>query len=67
MGSITWDDQPERKGMGPEEHMNKAESLLAKGALVLTQAYSEITVEKVQAYARLADVHIKAAQILKDW
>lgn len=55
------------KGMSPEGHMDKAEEHLKKSAMVLTQAYSEASVDKAAAYARLAEAHLKAAQLLKDW
>lgn len=45
--------------MNQEDHYAKAERLLEKAELVLTQAYSETTVEKSRAYTRLAEAHMK--------
>lgn len=45
--------------MNGNDHYNKAERLLEKAELILTQAHSETSVDKAREYTRLAEAHMK--------
>lgn len=47
--------------------MDKAEKLLDRATMASLRPVEPSLTEHVKALARLAEVHIKAAQILKDW